>query len=164
MESDNQRAEHLFWLLQQAKRRWGGGSRENQRVVLGGGYGGASKEKVKVNGVAFLQRLSDDQYVEIFFGGKGRGEGRRDTSGKGRGRRGNPRCRDGQILKCHECDSTDHLVEDCPAKGNGNGSSTEVHFGSSERFNEYLSLQDFEALEHAFYTWVSCMDNVDELE
>eukprot|EP00959_Pyramimonas_sp_CCMP1952_P160772 3362320-Pyramimonas_sp.AAC.1 len=30
----------------------GGGSHENQCVVLGGGYAGASKEKVKANGVA----------------------------------------------------------------------------------------------------------------
>eukprot|EP00959_Pyramimonas_sp_CCMP1952_P231710 4842895-Pyramimonas_sp.AAC.1 len=85
--------------------------------------------------------------MRYFCGGKGRGKGRRDTPGKGKGRRGSPRGRDGQILKCHECDSTDHLVQDCPAKGNGKGTSTEVHFGSSEPSIEDLSLQDFKAVE-----------------
>eukprot|EP00959_Pyramimonas_sp_CCMP1952_P269345 5630778-Pyramimonas_sp.AAC.1 len=83
---------------------------------------------------------------------------------KGKGRRGNPRGSGGQILKCHECDSTDHLVKGCPAKGNRKGRSTEVHLGSSEPSVEYLSLQDFEAVEHIFFTRASSMDNLDELE
>eukprot|EP00959_Pyramimonas_sp_CCMP1952_P092590 1937800-Pyramimonas_sp.AAC.1 len=66
----------------------------------------------------------------MFFGGKGCGKGRGETSGKGKGRHGNSRGRDGQILKYHECDSTDHLVKDCPVKGNGKGRSSEVHIGS----------------------------------
>eukprot|EP00959_Pyramimonas_sp_CCMP1952_P237614 4965503-Pyramimonas_sp.AAC.1 len=78
--------------------------------------------------------------------------------------RGNPQGRDGQILKCHECDSTDHIVKDCPAKGNGKGRSTEVHSGSSEPSIEHLSLQDFEAVEQIFFIWASSMDNLDELE
>eukprot|EP00959_Pyramimonas_sp_CCMP1952_P259265 5420247-Pyramimonas_sp.AAC.1 len=61
-------------------------------------------------------------------------------------------------------DSTDHLVKDCPVKGNGNGRSSEVHVGSSEPAIEYLSLQDFEAVEQIFFTWVSNMDTLDEIE
>eukprot|EP00959_Pyramimonas_sp_CCMP1952_P156214 3267086-Pyramimonas_sp.AAC.1 len=111
MEGDSQRAEHLFWLLQPAKRRWRRFTRKPVRRVRRGilrSFNGKSKGKrgrrrLNGRGVSdFLQRLSDDQYDEIFFGGKGRGKGRRDTPDKGNGRRGNPRGRDGQILKCHE--------------------------------------------------------------
>ena len=33
----------------------------------------------------------------------------------------NPRESDGQIMKCHECQSTDHLVASCPKKKGGKG-------------------------------------------
>eukprot|EP00959_Pyramimonas_sp_CCMP1952_P355470 7445520-Pyramimonas_sp.AAC.1 len=97
MEGDSQRAEHLFWLLQQSKRRWRRLTRKPVRRVRRRmrrsfkrkGKGKRGRRRLSGRGIAaFLQRLSNDQYDEIFFGGKGRGKGRRETSGKGRGRRG----------------------------------------------------------------------------
>ena len=56
-------------------------------------------------------------------GGKG---GKRKGKGKGKGKSGsnmsyvtNPRGSDGQIMKCHECLSTDHLAASCPEKKGG---------------------------------------------
>ena len=51
---------------------------------------------------------------------KGKGKGKRaHTSGKGFGRRGNPRDRNGDIMKCHNCSSEEHLAARCPQKGSG---------------------------------------------
>eukprot|EP00959_Pyramimonas_sp_CCMP1952_P009775 203999-Pyramimonas_sp.AAC.1 len=95
MDNDSQRAEHLFWLFQQANRRWRRFTRKPVRRVRrrmrrsfkGKGKGKRGRRRLNGRGVAaFLQRLSDEQRDEIFFGGKGRGEGRGETSGKGRGR------------------------------------------------------------------------------
>eukprot|EP00959_Pyramimonas_sp_CCMP1952_P102330 2140613-Pyramimonas_sp.AAC.1 len=81
MEGGNQRAEHLFWLLQQAKRRWRRFTRKPVRRVRrrirrsfkGKGKGKRGRRRLNGRGIsAFPQRLSDDQYDEIFFGGKGR--------------------------------------------------------------------------------------------
>jgi len=55
---------------------------------------------------------------------KGRGKGhRKDTSGKGHGRSGNPKGRDGAPLKCHNCGSTEHLKAKCPQGGANSHSS-----------------------------------------
>jgi len=51
-----------------------------------------------------------------FLSGKGKGD-RSHSSGKGFGRRKNPKDRNGQIMKCHECQSDEHLVARCPHKG-----------------------------------------------
>ena len=60
--------------------------------------------------------------------GKGRGKGRRKGKGKGNYSQGiyatNPIGRDGQVMKCSICDSTEHLRARCPtAKGKGKGKS-----------------------------------------
>ena len=56
------------------------------------------------------------------------------------------------------------MVKDCPVKGNGKGRSTEVHLGSSESAVEYLSLQQFEAMEQLFFTWINNVDELSEIE
>eukprot|EP00959_Pyramimonas_sp_CCMP1952_P307280 6431653-Pyramimonas_sp.AAC.1 len=69
MEGDNQRAEHLFWLLQQAKRRWRRFTRKQVRRVRrrirrnfkGKGKGKRGRRRLNGRGIsAVLQRLSDD--------------------------------------------------------------------------------------------------------
>ena len=53
---------------------------------------------------------------------KGKGKGNRShSSGKGFGRRKNPRDRNGSLMKCHNCGSEEHLVARCPQKGSGKG-------------------------------------------
>eukprot|EP00959_Pyramimonas_sp_CCMP1952_P401367 8410112-Pyramimonas_sp.AAC.1 len=55
-------------------------------------------------------------------------------------------------------------MKDCPVNGNGKGSTSEVHLGSSEPAIGYLSLQEFEAVEQIFFTWASHMGALDEIE
>ena len=45
-----------------------------------------------------------------------KGKGKRNTSGKGFGRKGNPSGKGGKPMLCHECNSPDHLVRDCPVR------------------------------------------------
>ena len=47
--------------------------------------------------------------------GKGKSKGKR-TTGLGFGRKRNPKGKDGNVLKCHECDSEEHLVAQCPIR------------------------------------------------
>eukprot|EP00959_Pyramimonas_sp_CCMP1952_P100239 2096429-Pyramimonas_sp.AAC.1 len=69
MEGANQRAEHLFWLLQQAKRRWRRFTRKPalrvrrriRRSFKGKGQGKRGRRRLNGRGItAFVQRLSDD--------------------------------------------------------------------------------------------------------
>ena len=62
------------------------------------------------------QEMMCNSYLQ----GKGKGN-RAHTSGKGFGRRGNPKGRDGNPLACHGCGSTEHLIKNCPHKGKGKG-------------------------------------------
>ena len=44
--------------------------------------------------------------------------------------KGNPKGRDGTPLTCHGCNSTDHLVKNCPLKGHGKGNDRSRGTGS----------------------------------
>ena len=114
-----------------------------------------------------IHNMSDADYDEIFFGGKGKGKGRghkagRRSTGKGRGRRGNPLGKDGKPLECFvmkddgtRCGSTMRLARDCPhnkhrtSTGKG-GSSSSVHHtntapeGGSQQ--QSVLSEDYEAL------------------
>ena len=46
------------------------------------------------------------------------------STGKGFGRKGNPKDRNGEIMKCRICNSTEHLMARCPRKGEGKGASS----------------------------------------
>ena len=55
---------------------------------------------------------------------KGKGKGHRSgTSGKGFGRKGNPKDREGVTMKCRVCNSEEHFAARCP-KGSGKGPSS----------------------------------------
>ena len=60
--------------------------------------------------------------VQAFLSGKGKGN--RKGSGKGFGRRKNPKDRNGQIMTCRICGSDEHFQANCPQKGAGRGNSS----------------------------------------
>ena len=76
---------------------------------------------------AYVTSLSDEEYEETFFGkGKGKGLGKakgKRSSGKGGGRKTNPRNKRGSIMECFgkggKCKSKYHLKRDCPYERSG---------------------------------------------
>ena len=66
--------------------------------------------------------MNDDDYDQVFFGGKGASKGKARTTGKGKGQgRRNPTGRDGEVMECDaylptggECGSEEHLRANCP--------------------------------------------------
>ena len=99
--------EHLFWQYAEAKRRWrrytGKPVRSLRRVLR-------RKGKGKGKDHAFFD-ISGTLLQSSYFKGKGKGG---KSSGKGFGRRYNPKGRDGAILKCSICSSIYHLRKRCP--------------------------------------------------
>ena len=100
--------EHLFWQYAEAKRRWrrftGKPVRSLRRVLRRKGKG-----KGKVQNAFF--DISGALMQSSYFKGKGKGG---KSSGKGFGRKHNPKGRDGAILKCSICSSIYHLRRRCP--------------------------------------------------
>ena len=118
-------AEIVYYQYRAAKRNWRKFTgrpvrrfrrffkRDFKRRTKGKGKG---KSRGKTRGFFYTQ---DD--VQVFLKGRGKGN-RGHTSGKGHGRRQNPKDRDGNIMKCRICDSEEHLMARCPQnKGKGKG-------------------------------------------
>ena len=59
---------------------------------------------------------------------------RSQSSGKGFGRRGNPKGKDGKPLTCSGCGSTEHFVKNCPNKGKGKGGGPPQFGGFVQQF------------------------------
>ena len=93
----------------------------------GKGKGKSKGKKGSGSGNSFMWYQEE---VAAFLSGKGKGD-RSHSSGKGFGRRKNPKGRDGQIMRCHECQSDEHLVARCPLKGKGKGGPSMVNFWST---------------------------------
>ena len=95
----------------------------------------------------------DSQDTEVFLKGKGKGK----STGKGFGRRGNPKDKSGNVMKCHKCGSTEHLQRQCPRSSGGGISSgmpptmhTRAHVAlpaSDDDDNDFFGLQ-FGTVEH----------------
>ncbi len=81
---------------------------------------GKGKGKGKTKGQSFMWT-----HEETLTYLKGRGKGSRaHTSGKGHGRRKNPKDRQGNIMRCRICNSDEHFAARCPqGKGKGKGGS-----------------------------------------
>ena len=119
-------AESLFFQYRKAKRAWrrftGKPVRRfrrtfNRSLKKGGkGYGKGSYGKGKRR--SFLYTKDD---VQAFLSGKGKGH-RSHTSGKGHGRRKNPRDRNGNTLTCRICGSEEHFQAECPQNSSKGGS------------------------------------------
>ena len=121
--SPNRVAEHLFWASQTAKAQWrnftGKPVHAVRRFMKREGMGkGSRKGKGKGKGstsTALLAHMLPLEIEQVFvFRGEGKGgkSGKR-SSGKGKGRRGNPLGPDGQPTKCHKWGSTEHFEWDC---------------------------------------------------
>ena len=109
--------EYLFGEYQHAKRRWrrftGKPVRSLRKVIRRKGKG-KGKSRSYLN-------LSDVLQQSAYFKGKGKGG---KSSGKGFGRRLNPRGRDGEPLKCSTCGSAYHLRARCPRRNDASGPAT----------------------------------------
>ena len=89
---------------------------------------GKGETRLSGKGVGmFTLSMSDEEYDDVYFGGKGKGNGRGNSrrirsTGKGGGRKTNPKGRDGNIMKCYTpgCNSIHHLRRNCPM-GQGRG-------------------------------------------
>ena len=120
----------LWWAYSRAKQAWRSRmnkpTRRARRFLKRGGKGkkgGKGKGKAKIqstsqNAGAYLASLSDHEVASMFPMAKGRNW--RKSSGKGKGRRGNPRGKNGEVMKCHQCGSTEHLVNKCPQRSQSN--------------------------------------------
>ena len=100
-------AQHLFWMYQKAKGAWrqfmGKPVRKVRRFLKREPSKGKGKGKGKgFNAGAFLANMSDDEVDQVFaYKGKGKGKGKskgKRSSGKGLGRKTNPKGPDGSIL------------------------------------------------------------------
>ena len=119
--TDAEAAEFLYYQHRKAKRVWrrftGRPVRTFRRRLKRFGKGkGKGKRKGKNRGFMFTR---DD--VEAFIS-KGKGGGKRShTSGKGLGRRKNPKDRNGNTMRCRICDSDEHFAARCPQNTGGKG-------------------------------------------
>ena len=106
--SAQQADEHLFWQYAEAKRRWrrytGKPVRALRRVLRKKGKGKGKPHH------SFFD-ISEALQQSAYFKGKGKGG---KSSGKGFGRKINPKGRNGEVLKCSICDSMYHLRARCP--------------------------------------------------
>ena len=131
--SEQDAHEHIYYQYRNAKRNWRRFTgrpvhrfrRSFKKSHLGCGKGNGSFgrrtpfKKSYNRGRGFWVSES----VMAFLQSKGKGSGK-STTGKGFGRKGNPRDRNGEIMKCRICNSTEHLMARCPRKGEGKGSSS----------------------------------------
>ena len=112
-------SEHLWWAYNKAKMQWRQHLRKPPRAVRryarrylkGKGKG---KGSTRPDARAFLSELADEDVHQVFKGArKGKGKGFRHTKGKGKGRRTNPRGKDGAVMRCFRCGSETHLSKEC---------------------------------------------------
>jgi hypothetical protein len=104
----------IFQAYRNSKRLWrrhkGKHVRKFRRFVKRG----VRKRKGSGKGRMYRSYPTIEQEMLTFMASKGKGK--RHTSGKGFGRKGNPTGKGGKPMLCHECNSPDHLVKDCPAR------------------------------------------------
>ena len=118
----------IYMQMRNAKRVW---RRYTQRPVrqfrntIGKFFKGKGKGKGKSGSGSFMFTQDD---VVAFLTGKGKG-GKSHTSGKGFGRTGNPKDRNGDTMTCHGCGSDQHLIGKCPQKGKGKGGPPSLFTG-----------------------------------
>eukprot|EP00959_Pyramimonas_sp_CCMP1952_P346982 7267303-Pyramimonas_sp.AAC.1 len=97
--------------------------RRMARRTLKGKGEGRSKgkgERRRLHGrgvLAFLASLTGPQHEEMFLGA---GRNRWHASGKGKGRRGNPKDANDKTMGCDICHSAQHFRRECP-RGDGRG-------------------------------------------
>ena len=122
--SQSEAAEHIYLQYRKAKKRWRrftGKPVRKFRRYLKSAKRAKGKGKGRNNVTRGFMWTHDDTLAYL----KGKGKGNRaHTSGKGFGRRKNPKDRDGNIMKCRICGSDEHFAARCHQKGSGKGSSS----------------------------------------
>ena len=153
--NDQDAAEHIYYQYRSAKRNWrrytGRPVRRFRRTFkkshIGRGKGKGSSFGRRTNYRKTNTRGKGFWFTEpvmTFLQSKGKGS---RTTGKGFGRKGNPRDKNGEVMKCRICASTEHLMARCPKKGEGKGSSSSS--GATPGFAGY-SAADTEALHPTY--------------
>eukprot|EP00959_Pyramimonas_sp_CCMP1952_P076041 1589112-Pyramimonas_sp.AAC.1 len=72
----------------------------------------------------------------------GAGRNRRHTSGKGKGRRGNPKDANGKSTQCDICHSTQHFRRECP-QSDGRGRGPSMHMARTDSDMQYVDWGHF---------------------
>ena len=154
--TDAEASEYIYWQYRTAKRRW---RRVAQRPVRKfRRYAKRFRRKGKgkgSKGFGFGKSgrphfLAQNDEVLAYLKGSGKGK-RSHTSGKGFGRRKNPRGRDGQIMKCRVCNSEEHFAARCPQRNSSGatGSGTPHLFTDAESAGPLSGMLDSVAHTHA---------------
>ena len=122
--SQAEAAEHIYMQYRKARRTWRRFTdkpvRKFRRHMNHHFKKGTGKGKIKGKGKSRgFMWTKDDSLTYLKGHGKGKHSG---SSGKGFGRRSNPKDRAGNTLKCRICDSEEHFAAKCPqGKGTGKG-------------------------------------------
>ena len=125
---------------------------------------------------SYISSMSEQEYEETFFGGRGKGKGKGHrkgirSSGKGKGRTRNPVGKDGKVMECfirkpngQKCGSTHHLAKECPHRQSGKGShSAGKGVETTNLAIEYAEVDDaqIEDLKYADDVFVHVMSEDD---
>ena len=149
--------EYLFGRYQSAKRRWrrftGKPVRALRRVLRRKGKGKGSK-----GGLGHSYLNINETLQNAYFKGKGKGG---KSSGKGFGRKMNPKGRDGEVLKCSICSSQYHLRARCPQRpGDAQQSTGSANVGQiqgtapqANRPSMYVHFAAFQANANSDPSW-----------
>ena len=159
--SSNQAEEYLFGKYQHAKKRWrrytGKPVRALRRVLRRKGKGKGSKGGLGQQGFLNINEVLQNSYY------KGKGKGGR-SSGKGFGRRVNPKGRDGEVMKCSICQSQYHLRAKCPQRPNttstnntnsqsSSGPTGQIHATAQPNRNSFVHFAAFPAQAESEQPW-----------
>jgi hypothetical protein len=149
--------EYLFGRYQSAKRRWrrftGKPVRALRRVLRRKGKG-----KGSTGGLGHSYPNINETLQNAYFKGKGKGG---KSSGKGFGRKMNPKGRDGEVLKCSICSSQYHLRARCPqCPGDAQPSTGSANVGQiqgtapqANRPSMYVHFATFQANANSDPSW-----------
>lgn len=159
--SSFQAEEYLFGRYQHAKKRWrrytGKPVRALRRVLRRKGKGKGSKGGLGQQGFLNINEVLQNSYY------KGKGKGGR-SSGKGFGRRVNPKGRDGEVMKCSICQSQYHLRAKCPQRPNttnatntnsqsSSGPTGQIHATAQPNRNSFVHFAAFPAQAESEQSW-----------
>ena len=142
-QDPNRVAQSLFWAYKQAKHKWrkfmgkstravrryakrfnkfrgkGKGKKGHSTFTVGKGKGKKGKHPV----TAMLAEMDDAEVQMALPAFRGQ-----RTPGKGKGRRSNPKGPDGQLMRCFECGSTEHLAGSCPRRAHSGSNPATAFF------------------------------------
>ena len=113
-------AAELYHLYRQAKRRWRRFTGRPPRRFRKFGF--KPKNFGKLGKTPYSKTYAAFLPVSSFAGGKGKG-GSKGAIGK----KGSPRGRNGEVLRCHKCNSDQHLWRQCPMVTQGGSHFAQPH-------------------------------------